>query len=358
LVRSSPSRGGGGRAATGGRRRRVRSRRRRGPVAEGPLPARDRAVGIAALVAEAAGEPVAAGRERGTRRLVRGGHLHRVRDRTRARVLVVLDGEGDGVGAARAVGVRRVLGRRPRGPVAEGPLPARDRAVGIAALVAEAAGQPVAAGRERGTRRLVRGGHWHRVRDRTRARVLVVLDGEGDGVGAGRAVGVRRIPRGPRGGAIAEVPAPGRDRAVGIAALVGEAAGERGAARRERGGGRLVRLAGRDGVRHRVRGPLVVGDRQGDGVGAARAVGVRRIPRGPRGGAIPEVPAPGGDRAVGIAALVGEATGERGAARRERRGGRLIRLAGRDGVRHRVRGPLVVGDRQGDGVGAARAVGV
>src|SRR5256884_3512861 len=71
-------------------------------------------------------------------------------------------------GAARAVGVRRVLGRRPRGPVAEGPLPARDRAVGIAALVAEAAGEPGAAGRERGARRLVRGGHLHRVRDRTR----------------------------------------------------------------------------------------------------------------------------------------------------------------------------------------------
>src|SRR2546429_4842411 len=56
----------------------------------------------------------------------------------------------DLVGAARAVGVRRVLGRRPRGPVAEGPLPARDRAVGIAALVGEAAGEPVAAGREIG----------------------------------------------------------------------------------------------------------------------------------------------------------------------------------------------------------------
>src|SRR2546430_9726155 len=37
---------------------------------------------------------------------------------------------------------RRVLGRRPRGPVAEGPLPARDRAIGIAALVAEAAAEP------------------------------------------------------------------------------------------------------------------------------------------------------------------------------------------------------------------------
>src|SRR5207249_1708989 len=132
-------------------------------------------------------------------------------------ILIVLDGEGDGVGARRAVGVRRVLGTRPRGPVAEGPLPARDRAVGIAALVAEAAGEPVAAGRERGTRRLVRGGHLHRVRHRTRARVLVVLDGEGDGVGAARAVGVRRVlgrrPRGP----VAEGPLPARDRAIGIA---------------------------------------------------------------------------------------------------------------------------------------------
>src|SRR5207244_3817120 len=187
-----------------------------------------------ALVAEAAGQPVAAGRERGTRRLVRGGHLHRVRDRTRARVLVVLDGEGDGVAAALAVGVRRVLGRRPRGPVAEGPLPASDRAIGLAALVAEAAGEPGAAGRERGTRRLVRGGHLHRVRDRTRARVLIVLDGEGDGVGARRAVGVRRVlgrrPRGP----VAEGPLPARDRAIGIAALVAEAAGEPVAAGRER----------------------------------------------------------------------------------------------------------------------------
>src|SRR5256885_17148553 len=52
----------------------------------------------------------------------------------------------------------RVLGRRPRGPVAEGPLPARDRAVGIAALVAEAAGERGAARRERRGRRLVRRG--------------------------------------------------------------------------------------------------------------------------------------------------------------------------------------------------------
>src|SRR5207253_1955567 len=179
--------GVGARRAVGVRR--VLSRGPRGPVAEGPLPARDRAIGIAALVGEAAGEPVAAGRERGTRRLVRGGHLHRVRDRTRARVLIVLDGEGDGVGARRAVGVRRVLGRGPRGPVAVGPLPARDRAIGIAALVGEAAGEPGAVERERGGGRLVRGVHLHRVRDRTRARVLVVLDGEGDGVGSRRAVG-------------------------------------------------------------------------------------------------------------------------------------------------------------------------
>src|SRR5207244_3844223 len=217
-----------------------------------------------ALVAEAAGQPVAAGRERGTRRLVRGGHLHRVRDRTRARVLIVLDGEGDGVGARRAVGVRRVLSRGPRGPVAEGPLPARDRAVGIAALVAEAAGEPVAAGRERGTRRLVRGGHLHRVRDRTRARVLIVLDGEGDGVGARRAVGVRRVlSRGPRG-PVAEGPLPARDRAVGIAALVAEAAGEPVAAGRDDGlpilvrGGHLHRV--RDRTRARV---LIVLDGEG-----------------------------------------------------------------------------------------------
>src|SRR2546430_10156764 len=102
----------------------------------------------------------------------------------RSRVLVVLDGEGDGVGARRAVGVRRVLGRRPRGPVTEGPLPARDRAVGIAALVAEAAGEPVAAGRERGTRRLVRGGHLLRVPDRTRPRALVGLHAGGGGLGS------------------------------------------------------------------------------------------------------------------------------------------------------------------------------
>src|SRR5204862_1881613 len=129
--------------------RRVLGRRPRGLVVEGPEPARGRAIGIAALASAAAAEPGAVERERGGGRLVERLYLHRVRHRTRARVLVVLDGEGDGVGARRAVGVRRVLGRRPRGPVAESPLPACDRAIGIAALVAEAAAEPGAAGRER-----------------------------------------------------------------------------------------------------------------------------------------------------------------------------------------------------------------
>src|SRR2546425_1119438 len=131
------------------RSRRVLSGRPRGPIAEGPLPARDRAIGIAALVAEAAGERGAARGERGGGRLVRGGHLHRVRDRTRARVLVVLDGEGDGVGARRAVGVRRVLGSRPRGPVAEGPLPEERREIGRAACRARGEISVVAASLEK-----------------------------------------------------------------------------------------------------------------------------------------------------------------------------------------------------------------
>src|SRR5207302_4997107 len=112
--------------------------------------------GMAALVAEAAAWLDVGGGVCGSRRLVRGGHLHRVRHRTRARVLVVLDGEGDGVGAARAVGVRRVLGRRPRGPVAEGPLPARDRADRMGARVASGDVELVAAGLGWDTLRLVR----------------------------------------------------------------------------------------------------------------------------------------------------------------------------------------------------------
>src|SRR3989441_11687021 len=73
---------------------------------------------------------------------------------------------------------RRVLSSRPRGPVAEGPLPARDRAVGIAALVAEAAGERGAARGERGGRGLV----GRRREDGGTAR-------PGGGVGRGRARG-------------------------------------------------------------------------------------------------------------------------------------------------------------------------
>src|SRR4029077_10142600 len=144
-----------------------------------------------------------------------------VRDRARAGTLVVLDREGHGVGPTRRIGMGRIL-LRGRLAVPEIPTPGRDRAVGIAALVAEAAAQPVASERERRRRWLVGHADGHRVRDRARAGTLVVLDREGHGVGPTRRIGMGRILLRGRL-AVPEIPTPGRDRAVGIAALVAEA---------------------------------------------------------------------------------------------------------------------------------------
>src|SRR5207247_9441226 len=91
-----------------------------------------------------------------------------------------------------------------------------------------------------------------------------------------------------------------------------------------------VRRAGRDGVRHRRRGcVLVVGHGEGDGVVAPRGVGVGRVP-GRRGRAVAEIPVPAGHRAVWVGALIGEAAGQPAATRRERRRGRLVRRGGGD----------------------------
>src|SRR5205807_3423618 len=254
-------------------------------VAEAPAPAHDRAVGIAALVAEAALEVRAVGREGRRGRLVRGWrrrHVHGLRGGARAGVLVVLHREGDGVRTRRGLGGLLVLLRRGLA-VAEAPAPAHDRAVGIAALVAEAALEIRAVGREGRRGRLVRGWrrrHVHGLRGGARAGVLVVLHREGDGVRTRRGIGVRRVLL-RRGLAVAEAPASAEDRAVGIAALVAEAALEIRAVGREGRRGRLVRGWRRrhvHGLRGGARaGVLVVLHREGDGVRTRRGIGVRRI---------------------------------------------------------------------------------
>src|SRR5207244_1297742 len=124
--------------------------------------------------------------------------------------------------------------------------------------------------------------------------------------------------------AVPEFPPPSRDDAVPISALIGEGAGEPGAARGERRGGRLVGRADVHRLRGRARaGVLVVLHRERDSVGATRRIRVGRILLGGRL-AVPEVPTPACDRAVGITALIREGAGEPGAARGERRGGRLV----------------------------------
>src|SRR2546425_10295895 len=95
---------------------------------------------------------------------------------------------------------RRVLSGRPRGPIAEGPLPARDRAVGIAALVAEAAGERGAARGERRDRGLVGGGRDVRRTARRGRRVGRRLTGGGARAGVGDAAGGGRRPAGRRRG--------------------------------------------------------------------------------------------------------------------------------------------------------------
>src|SRR5207245_3762971 len=199
----------------------------------------------------------AAAGARGLRgRLVVCADVHRVRGRARAGVLVVLHRERDGVRARRGVGVRRIL-LRGRLAVPEGPTPARDRAVGITALIGEGAGEPGAARGERRGGRLVGRADVHRLRGRAIGGALVVLDRERDSVGATRRIRVGRILLRGRL-AVPEVPTPACDRAVGITALIGEGAGEPGAARGERRGGRLV---GRADV-HRLRGRARAGGRK------------------------------------------------------------------------------------------------
>src|SRR5207302_594370 len=159
------------------------------------------------------------------RRRRRRSHVDGLRGGARAGVLDVLRREGDGVGTRRGIGVRRVLLRRGL-LVAEAPAPAHDRAVGIAALVGEAALEVGAVGREGRRGRLVRGWrrrHVHGLRGGARAGVLVVLHREGDGVRTRRGIGVRRVLL-RRGLAVAEAQAPAQDRAVGYAALVAEGA--------------------------------------------------------------------------------------------------------------------------------------
>src|SRR5439155_21569542 len=101
--------------------------------------------------------PAAARGERGRRRLVRLGDRHAVRGGARPALIVGHLGV-HGVGPPDRVRVGRVLRGRGRA-VTEGPAVGTDRAVGVAARAREAAGQPAAARRERGGRRLVRGRH-------------------------------------------------------------------------------------------------------------------------------------------------------------------------------------------------------
>src|SRR5439155_6835819 len=92
----------------------------------------------------------------------------------------------------------------------------------------------------------------------------------------------------------------------------------------------------RHAVRRRIGGALVVGHGQGDGVGAAGSVGVRRV-LGGRRPAVAEGPAGRADATVGISRGAGEGTGEAAAARRKRRDRRLVAT----GPRPEPRGPAV-----------------
>src|SRR5207248_11262279 len=120
----------------------------------GPLPAGERAVRVAARALETASKIAAARREGGGGRLVGRCTDGDVVRRGAGRALIVGDGERDGVGPRRGVGVRGVLRRRRRA-VAEGPLPAGERAVGVASGAGEAAVESGAARREPGGGRQV-----------------------------------------------------------------------------------------------------------------------------------------------------------------------------------------------------------
>src|SRR5439155_83358 len=118
----------------------------------------------------------------------------------------------------------RVL--RGRGcPVTEGPAVGTDRAVRVAARAGEAAGEPAAARRERGRWRLVRLADGDAMRGGA-GRALIVGHLKGDGVGPPGRVRAGRV-LGRRGRAVAEGPAVGADRAVGVAARAREATSER-----------------------------------------------------------------------------------------------------------------------------------
>ena len=161
---------------------------------------------------------------------------------------------------------------------------------------------------------------------------------------------------GGRASPVAEAPAPGDHPSIGIAAHIGEIAGEPRAARVERRCGRLV--LGRD--RHRLQGaarfPLVVRHRQPHVVAPRRRVRVRSI-LGARGAPVAEAPAPGHHAAIRIGARVGEVARQPSAIRREGRGRRSVArgsVAGRaPGVAERLTGirdelPLVARVPQGE----------
>ncbi len=283
--------------------------------------------------------------------------------------VVVGDGERHGEGAGRRVGVGRVRAGVGRA-VAEVPDVRVDGAVGVAragAVEADRLADRARVGTVRvADRRLVRGFADLGGGRAARAATVVIGDRERHGEGAGRRVGVGRVRSGV-GRAVAEVPGVGVDRPVGVAragAVEADRLADRarvwavGVADRGLVGlGRDVggRLAGRAGA-------VVIGDREGHGEGAGRGVGVGRVRAGV-GRPVAEVPGIGVDRAVGIArsgAVEADRLPDRavvGPVRIADR--RLVRgLADLGGRRAGGRGAVVIGDREADGEGAARQVGV
>ena len=204
-------------------------------------------------------------------------------------------GGGEGVGDALPVRL---------GAVGEGPGPAGDGAVGIDRARAvegdllAGGGDEVGAGV--GDRRGV-DAHGHGVAGGVERRAAVVADDEGDLVGAGAGVGVADVAP-ARGDAVAEVPVPGGDAAVGVG---GAAAVEGELADRDRlVGAGVGDRCGADGDVDRRRrggrgGGAVVGDGEGDRIDPGSGPGVLRL-LAFAGGAVAEVPGPGEDRAVGV----------------------------------------------------------
>ena len=110
----------------------------------------------------------------------------------------------------------------------ERPAPRGHGAVGITAGVREVAGHAETPRGEGDGRRCAHGYG----AARAGGRAVVVRDREGDGVRPACPVGVGRVGRGGAG-AVSEAPAPRDHGAVPVRALVGEGAGEAGAARRK-----------------------------------------------------------------------------------------------------------------------------